>query len=45
LAGGGEIEINKRLAKTGDLVQQRKIRPGQNCQVFHGERRSIGSSP
>jgi hypothetical protein len=45
LAGGGEIEINKGLAKTGDLVQERKIRPGQNCQVFNGERRSIGSSP
>jgi hypothetical protein len=45
LAGGGEIEINKGLAKTGDLIQQRKIRPRQNCQIFHGERRSIWSSP
>jgi hypothetical protein len=45
LAGGGEIEINKGLAKTGNLIQQRKIRPRQYCQVFHGERLSIWSSP
>jgi hypothetical protein len=36
LASGGVIEINQGLAKTGDLIQQRKIRPRQNCQVFNG---------